>query len=201
MPGRRSIVFCVTVFAVARVGFSLIGWIGIGSTVAPPTGDGSATVVEVGGTGREVPATPGVHNAVDAALRWDATWYVSIAEQGYEGRPTAAFFPAYILVVRATDAVLPIGIVGSAVLVSNAAFLLALLALFRLTLREFGEDEKVARRTVILLSFYPTSFFFLAPYPESLFLLLALLSFGWARRGTWLRAGVAGAGVCHRNRG
>ena len=94
MLGRRSIGFCVAVFVVARLGFSLIGWIGIGSTVAPPSGDASAAVVEVGGTGHEVPGTPGVHNVVAAALRWDATWYVSIAEHGYEGRPTAAFFPS-----------------------------------------------------------------------------------------------------------
>jgi hypothetical protein len=40
---------------------------------------------------------------------------------------------------------------------------------------------------------FPTSFFLLAPYSESLFLLLALLCLWGARRGRWAVAGLAGA--------
>src|SRR5207249_3561342 len=51
------------------------------------------------------------------------------------------------------------------------------------------------RRSVILLAAFPTAFFFLAPYSESLYLLLSLLSFRAARRDRWLAAGVFGAGT------
>jgi hypothetical protein len=84
--------------------------------------------------------------------------------------------------------------------ISNLAFLGALVALFALTTREYG--EQVARRSLILITFFPTGFFFLAPYSESVYLLASVLSFWWARRQRWGPAGMAGfAAAATRNLG
>ncbi len=193
MSDRRGIAFCVGVFLAARLGLSVAGWVGV-HPAELPGGVGAEPGVEAitaRSTGREVPATPGVHNVVDATLRWDAFWYVLIADEGYVSEPTAAFFPGYPLGIRIVDQLTPFGGVGSALLVSNAAFLAALIALYRLTRAEY--DDSVARRSILLLTFFPTSFFFLAPYGESLYLLCAVLALSWARTDHWARAGIAGA--------
>ncbi|MGZ8612112.1 MAG: mannosyltransferase family protein, partial [Actinomycetota bacterium] len=77
------------------------------------------------------------------------------------------------------------------VIVSNAAFVAALAVTYLLTAMELGERR--ARTTIVLLAFFPTSFFFLMPYSEALFLLLAVTALWSARRGRWALAGVAGA--------
>src|SRR5918992_386026 len=77
--------------------------------------------------------------------RWDAAWYLRIAESGYGGSDVrAAFFPLYPL---------------------------------------------------LLLAVFPAAVFFGAPYPESLFLLLAVGAFYAARTGRWAWAGAAAAGA------
>ncbi len=51
----------------------------------------------------------------------------------------------------------------------------------------------MARRTVLYTAVFPTALFFVAPYSESLFLLLSVLVFWWARSRRWELAGLAGA--------
>ena len=65
------------------------------------------------------------------------------------------------------------------------------MVMYALTRNEFSEE--IARRAVLYAAVFPTAFFFLAPYSESLFLLLVLLSFWSARRGRWAMAGATGA--------
>jgi hypothetical protein len=79
----------------------------------------------------------------------------------------------------------------AALLVSNLAFLGALLALFALTAEAFG--ERVAKRAIVVTAVFPTAFFFLAPYTESLFLFLSILAFREARHDRWGRVAVFGA--------
>lgn len=79
----------------------------------------------------------------------------------------------------------------AALLVSNLAFLGALLALFALTADAFG--ERIARRAIVVTALFPTAFFFLAPYTESLFLFLSILAFRAARWDRWGHVAVAGA--------
>jgi Mannosyltransferase (PIG-V) len=169
------------VFLGVRVLLSLLAVLTVG-TVRPPSSAGS---------GVEVPATPGWHNAIDGTDRWDAGWFERIAREGYDPNDaSAAFFPGYPLTIRAITIALPVGEPGAALLVSNTAFLGSLIVLFALTSFEFSVP--MAKRTVLLLAFFPASFFFLSPYSESLFLLASLLCFWWARRGRWGAAAAAG---------
>jgi hypothetical protein len=178
---RDGIGFSVAVFLGVRVLLSLLAVLTVG-TVRPPSSAGS---------GVAVPATPGWHNAIDATDRWDAGWFERIARDGYDPNDaSAAFFPGYPLAIRVVAIALPVGEPGAALLVSNAAFLGALIVLFALTTLEFSRP--MAKRTVLLLACFPASFFFLSPYSESLFLLASLLCFWHARRGQWGATAAAG---------
>ena len=166
---RDGTPFCTTVFVTVRITLSLLAVLTVGA-VHPPSSAGS---------GMAVPATSGWHNAIDGTERWDAGWFERIAQEGYRGDDaSAAFFPGYPLAIRGLTGVLPLSVADAALLVSNLAFLGALVVLFALTTFEFSTDT--ARRTVLLMACFPASFFFLSPYSESLFLLASLLTF-WSR--------------------
>jgi len=149
---RDGVTFCAVVFATVRITLSLLAVVTVGA-VHPPSSAGS---------GVAVPATAGWHNAIDGTDRWDAGWFERIARDGY--RPddaSAAFFPAYPLAIRGVASVLLLSETDAALVVSNLAFLGALIVLFALTTFEFSIDT--ARRTVLLLALFPVSFFFLSP--------------------------------------
>jgi hypothetical protein len=127
--------------------------------------------------------------------RWDAVWYLRIAESGYGGSDVrAAFFPFYPLLVRAVAAPFgasPGALLVAAYVVSLAAFLGALVLLHRLVWLELGRP--LAQPALLLLAVFPAAVFFGAPYSESLFLLLAVGAFYAARTGRWAWAGAAAA--------
>ena len=126
------------------------------------------------------------------AARWDATWFLGIAEQGYADEAQSAFLPLYPLLVAALGVVgVPLAVAG--VLVSLAALLIALTLLHRLVILELGGDGAAARACVLAVAFFPAAFFLSAIYSEALFLALSLGTFLAARRGRWAWAGVVGA--------
>jgi Mannosyltransferase (PIG-V) len=134
----------------------------------------------------------GWHNVYTAWEQWDALWFLRIATSGYSANDASgAFFPLYPLAVRALSVFFGGNARIAAHLVSNAACLAALALLYLLTRTEVSEGA--ARRSVVYLAVFPTAFFLLAPYSESLFLFLVLLSFWGARRRRWWIAGLAGA--------
>lgn len=182
---RRGVGYCVWVFLGLRVGISLLSVLGIGLVPLLKTG------VDVPGWPAPM-ITPGWHNVLGAMERQDALWFLRIADTGY--RPddgSAAFFPLYPLLVRVMAFFTGGRTLLAGVLVSNASFLGALIVLYALTTREFSEAH--ARTTVTLLALFPTSLFFLAPYSESTFLLLAVTAFWCARRDRWALAALAAA--------
>ena len=125
--------------------------------------------------------------------RWDAVWFLRIADHGYTGGADTAFFPLYPLLVRAL--VFPFASEGallvSAYVVSLACFAGALVVLRRLVELELGRP--VAHATLWLLAFFPAAVYFGAPYSESLFLLVSVGAFYAARTGRWAWAGVLAA--------
>jgi hypothetical protein len=126
---------------------------------------------------------------VAPGARWDSVWYLSIAQDGYGDHTRAAFFPLYPALAEGVG--LPFGsaLVGGLV-VSGACFLAALCAIHRLAAIELG--EALARPAVLLVAFFPVSFFFSAVYSESLFLACSTGAFLAARRERWLWAGLLG---------
>ncbi|MGZ8603993.1 MAG: mannosyltransferase family protein [Actinomycetota bacterium] len=177
--------YCALVFLALRLLTFAIGLVAAG--VVPPI-----EPVGVPGWPAHPAPDPGWHTLFTAWERFDALWFLRIADTGYRTDDgSAAFFPLYPLVVRVISFLLGGRPFGASVIVSNAAFVAALAVTYLLTAMELGERR--ARTTIVLLAFFPTSFFFLMPYSEALFLLLAVTALWSARRGRWALAGVAGA--------
>lgn len=127
---------------------------------------------------------------VAPAARWDAVWYLTIAERGYEldaVRP--AFFPLYPLLAQGAGAVVASTLLGG-ILVSLLAFGVALYLLRRLTALELGPEA--ARAAVWLTAAFPAALFFSAVYSEALFLALSVGCVYAARTDRWAWAGVLG---------
>jgi hypothetical protein len=122
--------------------------------------------------------------------RWDSVWYLTIAQGGYDHQAArTAFFPLYPLLMRGLGTVIGSNLVAG-ICISLAAFLVALVLLYRLTALEL--DDELARITVLLIAFCPMAYFFSAVYSESLFLALSVGCIWLARTGRWGWAGLLG---------
>ena len=168
----RAVRFCLLAFVGLRVAMWVIGVVGV--TLFAPA------------------FHPGWQNAFTSWERFDALWFLRIAESGYRLRDgSAAFFPLYPLAIRGLSFALGGHPFAAATIVSNVAFWGGLVATYLLTASELS--ERTARTTVLLMCVFPTAHFFLMPYSESLFLLLSVTAFWGARRRRWAVAGAAGA--------
>ena len=121
---------------------------------------------------------------------WDATRYLTIATQGYLSQGDVAYFPLYPAVVHTSSVILHQDPLIIGMLISNLAFLGALMVLYRLVTKEF--DQEMAKRSVLYITIFPTAALFFAAYAESLFLLFVLASFYTLRRRMWWLAGLFG---------
>jgi Mannosyltransferase (PIG-V) len=138
--------------------------------------------------------TPAGWDAVLGAWQvWDANWYLRIVDRGYTPftDPPVAWFPVYPLVARMFRPLVGGSVLGASLVVSHLAAFGALVLLYRLISAE--QDRGTARKAVLFVAVSPVAFFLFAPYTESLFLLLAVLTFWAARRQRWWLAGLAGA--------
>ena len=140
--------------------------------------------------------------------RFDAGWYGGIALDGYEWdghfdrQRNFAFFPALPMLMRPVGAVFGMNAPGfprerrmlralwAAVVISLAAFLLALVYLARLTRLLAGDDAAVS--APLLLAAYPFAAFFNAPYTEGVFLLGSVGAFYHFHQRRWLMASLFG---------
>jgi hypothetical protein len=128
---------------------------------------------------------------VGPAARWDAVWYLNIANDGYgPNGDRDAFFPLYPLLVRGGGWLCG-SPVAAGIAISLAAFLVALAAFHRLAVLELGADA--ARWAVLGLALFPGSLWFSAVYSESLFLMVSVGAVLAARQRRWVVAGVLGA--------
>jgi hypothetical protein len=173
------------VFAVTRGGLFLLAYL---SLAILPLNPDPGVATPGGGPWRGFPG----NLWLDGWTRWDAGWYRHIATHGYvdqavrsAGQRNVAFYPLYPLTMRLAS--LPgLDPLAAGILVSNLAFLAALLLLHRMVRARFGADA--AFRCVLLLSVFPFSFYFSAVYSESLFLLLAVGSLYLAHQARWAAA-------------
>lgn len=187
--GVRATLFAFTVSRViVIVIFVLVGQLKTAPDESPGHTD---TMISV----RHVPFARIIRQEVATA---DVNWYMGIAERGYEQMPfnadvprNWAFFPLFPLLWR-----LAARVTGEFVLtgmaLSHLFFLLALFLLHRVSL-QFGLSADDADHSVFYLAVFPTSYFFSLPLPESLFLMLTVASFYFAKGERWWLAGLCGA--------
>jgi Dolichyl-phosphate-mannose-protein mannosyltransferase len=120
--------------------------------------------------------------------RWDACWYGKIATFGYEpAEMSANFWPLFPVLTGGVARVIGGSVAVAGLVVSAISYVAAMTGLFRLVARDF--DPVTARRTVLILSIFPSAFFLFAPFTEALFLALAVWSIAMARERRWLLAG------------
>ena len=178
----RAVFLCLTVFLMSRLLMALS--FVIAARVVIPTG----TTHRPGGL-------------LDPLLRFDAHWYKSVIEGGYHfsatqvGQYNIAFFPGFPLAVKITSWVTGLPAYTAGVLFSNIAFLLALVVIYLYVKKRHPEVNPAI--PVMLIAFFPVSYFFSSMYSESMYLLTAALVF-WLLQGkkylaASLLVGLAGA--------
>jgi len=125
---------------------------------------------------------------------FDGVHYLAIAGQGYADNER--FMPLYPLLIKAVS--LPFGTPPSfsavyffgALILSNLLFLGALIGLYRLLRLDYS--RRISFLALVLLSVFPTSFFFGSVYSESLFIAACVASLYSARRKRWAWSGMFG---------
>ena len=173
---RDGLGFTARVFAAVWAGWALLGLLGVQIITA-------GHPVSVPGLDAQ-PASPGWHNLLTVGNRGDALWYQRIATGGYRtDDASAAFFPLFPAAIHVLVSLTGVGPFAAALVIAQLSFFGALAVLYALTARELGVDA--ARLATRYLAVFPTAFFFLVPYSEAPFLLLALLTFWYARANRW----------------
>lgn len=125
---------------------------------------------------------------------FDGVHYLNISGNGYT-IDNAGFFPVFPLLIRGLGALfgqgLPFSSIQffSALFIVHTSFFLSILVFYKLL--RFDYNHKTTFRTIIFLLLFPTSFFFVSIYSESVFLLLTLLAFYFARKKQWVFAGLS----------
>jgi mannosyltransferase PIG-V len=195
---RSAAVYCLKIFVAVRVVIVVLAMISVavlphvpeGGVGSSPVGQLPGPVSVPGWPAHEI--RPGWNNAVTSWERFDALWYLQIAAHGYADHDgSAAFYPLFPVLTRGVSVLIGGHTFAAGMLVANGAAFGALLLLYLLTRSELSEET--ARSAVLFAAIFPTAFFFLSPYSESLFLLLVVGSFLAARRRRWWLAALAGA--------
>ncbi len=180
----RALRFSALVYLGVRLGLFLVGL--VSTALLPRNG-----AVDVPGWPATQPSESW-HHVFTSFERFDALWFLRIASTGYrQDDASAAFFPLYPVLSRGVANLAGNRWLLGAFLVSNIALVVGLTVFYRLTALEFS--DRTARRAVLYLAVFPTSFFMFAPYSESLFLALSVGCLYAARRSAWLLAGYLGA--------
>lgn len=124
---------------------------------------------------------------------FDAVHYLSISTYGYT-LYNAVFFPLFPIVVKIFS--LPFGKLQIldprqffvALALVSVFFFLSLVFLNKLLSLDYKKN--IAFQTILFILVFPASFFYATIYSESLFLLLLILSFYFARKRKWLLSGL-----------
>ncbi|MGB9886800.1 MAG: hypothetical protein ACPLRW_07380 [Moorellales bacterium] len=145
---RGVVRFCLIWFLLSRAVFLVPAYTVFYSSPKPPAPPGYVEGFQ----------GPLDRRPLNVLFYYDATHYLRIAREGYS-RDESPWYPLYPLLIRVLG-----GTAASAVAVSNAAFFLGLLGLYRLG----------GGRAVVLASVSPLGIVFSSAYSESLFFCLAI---------------------------
>jgi len=122
--------------------------------------------------------------------RWDACWYTNIATNGYAIDNAVNFWPLFPALTAIVGRLIGGDMALGGIIVNSVAYVVGMVGLLRLVQLDFG--RRVASRTVLFLSVFPTAFFLLAPFTEAVFLAGAVWAIYAARQRRWVLAAAAG---------
>lgn len=120
---------------------------------------------------------------------FDGVHYIGIINEGYKARFTQAFFPLYPMLIRFLDPIFR-NFILDGLFVSNICALLSFYLLYKLIRLDY--EDSIAKKSILFLLVFPTSFFFGSFYTESVFMVFVLSSFYFARKKKWFLAGFFG---------
>lgn len=186
-PGglRSSIQVVLPIFLAVRVALTLWMW-AVRQVIAEPLPPDPVLRPYLG-------VAMEIHPLLEPWQRWDTLHYQAIAERGYGAFGGALFSPPlYPAAMRLAGQLLGGHTLLGGLIVANLAYLGGLLAFHQLARRELRSVDQAGRAT-LYLAVFPTAFFFMAAYSESMLLLGACLSMLAAWRGRWAISGLAGA--------
>lgn len=106
---------------------------------------------------------------------FDGVHYLSIAEKGYY-QFEQAFFPFYPLLIRWVGGLIGGNFIFAGLLISHVAFIFSLI-LFSHILKKYNFSENTIFWSVAFVLLFPTAFYFVSVYTESLFFLFILTGF------------------------
>jgi hypothetical protein len=146
--------------------------------------------------------TSAVRPMMDVLTSWDGLWYLRIIRAGYPHvvQPNvtydvddarAAFFPAYPMLVRGVDTVLPGGDTVAALFTNFVLGAIAVLLVGLLARELFG--VRIAERSMVLMALFPGSFVLSFAYTEALLITLAAGCLWFLLKRQWALAGLLAA--------
>ncbi|AEF19154.1 putative integral membrane protein [Hydrogenobaculum sp. SN] len=132
-------------------------------------------------------------------MHWDAVWYTHIAVYGYRNStvhiPTIAFFPGYPLIMKFIHIVVGKDI-SFLYILPAVIFQGASMYMLYLLLKALSINDKTIHMTLLLFSFYPSSFFGMSSYPVSALNFFAISAFYFILKREYLIASIlAGLGT------
>ncbi len=131
------------------------------------------------------------NNLLQMWANFDGFHYLDQATTNYfpvgETSLTTAYFPVYPWLVRNLNDFVHNPLI-TGLIISNLAFFLSLLLLYKLFLLDY--KEKISRFALLLIFLFPTSFIFGSIYPHSILLLLSLLTFFFVRKNNFFLSGI-----------
>jgi hypothetical protein len=117
---------------------------------------------------------------------WDTISYLGIAILGYRQDASIAFMPLYPLLIRLTAPIFAGNYLLVALVLSTLFCMITLILMYELFATMY--PQSTARDSVVLFLTFPTAFFLLAGYTESLFMVFVLGFWILARKKQWLWA-------------
>jgi len=134
------------------------------------------------------------HFLISPWANFDGVYYLLIAAEGYT--VNAGFFPLLPLSIYLATSIFGNLLAFSplqyftALFQVSLYFLTSLILMYKLIRIDFS--NKVALWSIVFMLIFPSSFFFVSIYSESLFLLLSVSAFYFARKKRWLLASLCG---------
>lgn len=120
--------------------------------------------------------------------RFDANWYLAIAQNGYGEIPGAAHFPPLFPLLIRLVSFFTGDFLLAGLLISHLSSIFVIKLLYDL-FHEW-QSPHLAKRSLVYFMIFPASFFLFSVYSESLFILLVLLFYRAAQKKAWVLAGL-----------
>ena len=166
----------ISLFTFWRIGLFLVGY--LGSLAFPKVSNGGPGSV-----------SGGKFDYLTSWAQWDGGHYLDIAKVGYLRDTDYAFFPLFPLLARLTNRFFPENIILSGLVLTNIFFIIFLIVFHKYVAKI--SSQKTALTTITTLLVFPTTFYTIAFYSESLFLFLLAATFLFLSSRKYLEAAVA----------